>query len=587
MKTIYATTTLIGIIFMCTTINVIGGIHNIPSSSILFSITTIAIGIGVLCTFFIRQKTVFKFTCTDLFMVVLTISYLVYHLPLSGNRELGTGSLFFIYWCIRYTGKLNYSLIFYFILVSITLLLITCYSQYIGLTPSNSPYFRITGPYQNPAICAGVLSLLMSILTVWLIYSHYHTCHHRTIRIIVFVLFITSIPILIMTNCRSAWLGFIVMIVYSISSYRYRKQKKTMKHRFRKNFKYWLAGIMLLLFLIYGLYQLKPMSANGRLLIWKVTAQMIRDKPLIGYGAEGFKQHYMHYQAAYLKTKGTEQERYIAGNNHLAYNEPLRMTVEYGFLGVIIYIWFIYIIFKAPLHTTIASASARAVLITGTVWGLFSYPNEAFSILVILLIAILCLSIHNKTFLYTISTAYIHKGFKVILTVIFCYLSIILFNQYKAQHTFYKIHQSTKSSNLESFIYNCSILENNFKNEVFFWMYYCDALNEMKYDQTLQSKIQNWERLYPSPETYIIKAESLERIGQEKEAEKLYWLAHFMVPSRQKARSKLAILYKKQGKMKEALELANEILTEKVKNYSFETYRIHTTLERIFENRIK
>ena len=37
MKTIYATTTLIGIIFMCTTINVIGGIHNIPSSSILFS----------------------------------------------------------------------------------------------------------------------------------------------------------------------------------------------------------------------------------------------------------------------------------------------------------------------------------------------------------------------------------------------------------------------------------------------------------------------------------------------------------------------------------------------------------------------
>lgn len=350
MKTIYATTTLIGIIFMCTTINVIGGIHNIPSSSILFSITTIAIGIGVLCTFFIRQKTLFKFTCTDLFMVVLTISYLVYHLPLSGIRELGTGSLLFIYWCIRYTGKLNYSLIFYFILVSITLLLITCYSQYIGLTPSNSPYFRITGPYLNPAICAGVLSQLMSILTVWLIYSHYHTRYHLTIRIIAFVLFITSIPILIMTNCRSAWLGFMVMIIYSISSYRCRKQKKTMKHCFRKNFKYWFAGIMLLLFLIYGLYQLKPMSANGRLLIWKVTAQMIRDKPLIGYGAEGFKQHYMHYQAAYLKAKGTDQEKYIAGNNHLVYNEPLRMTAEYGFLGVIIYIWFIYKFPPLQLH---------------------------------------------------------------------------------------------------------------------------------------------------------------------------------------------------------------------------------------------
>ncbi len=92
------------------------------------------------------------------------------------------------------------------------------------------------------------------------------------------------------------------------------------------------------------------MSANGRLLIWKVTAQMIRDKPLIGYGAEGFKQHYMHYQAAYLKAKGTDQEKYIAGNNHLVYNEPLRMTAEYGFLGVIIYIWFIYKFPPLQLH---------------------------------------------------------------------------------------------------------------------------------------------------------------------------------------------------------------------------------------------
>lgn len=361
-----------------------------------------------------------------------------------------------------------------------------------------------------------------------------------------------------------------------------------MKHRSRKNIKYWLGGTILCVSFIYGMYQLRPMSANGRLLIWKVTAQMIQDRPLTGFGAEGFKQYYMHYQAAYLKTKGTEQEKYIAGNNHLVYNEPLRMAVEYGFLGMIIYIWFIYILFKAPVHTTIVSASARAVLITGTVWGLFSYPNEAFPILAILLIAISCLSSHDKNILCAIyPTAYIYKRFKVMLTAIICALGIILFNQYKAHHTFYNIYQSTTSANLESFIYRCSTLENNLKNETFFWMYYCNALNEMKYDQTLQSKIQNWERLYPTPETYIIKAESLERMGQEKEAEKLYRLASYMVPSRQKARSKLAILYKKQGKMKEALELANEILTEKVKNYSFETYRIHTALERIFENQIK
>lgn len=586
MKTNNATTILTGILLINTTINIIGGVHDIPSSSFLFSITTIAIGIGLLCIF-TRQRLLFKFTYIDLFVATLTLSYFISHFPFSDIRDTGGGSLLFIYWCIRYTRKLNYSLIFYFVLISTTLLVITCYLQYIGLTTSNNPYFRITGPYRNPAICAGVLSMLMSVLVVWLIYPHYYI-RYRTIRILIITLLSAGIPVLIITACRSAWLAFIIMFISSIWNYYHQLKKAPVRHHSPKNIKYWLAGTILFFSFIYGMYQLRPISANGRLLIWKVTAQMIQDRPLTGFGAGGFKQHYMHYQATYLKARGTEQEKYIAGNNHLVYNEPLRMTVEYGVLGMIIYIWFIYILFKVPVHTTIVSASARAILITGTVWGLFSYPNEAFPILAILLIAISCLSGHDKNILHIIyPTAYIHKGFKIIVTAITFGLGGILFNQYKAYHTFYNIYQSTTSSNLESFIYHCSTLENNLKHEAFFWMYYCDTLNKMKYDRTLQCKIRNWERLYPSPDTYIIKAESQERIGQEKEAEKLYWLAHFMIPSRQKARSKLAILYKKQGKMKEALELANEILTEKVKNYSFETYRIHTTLERIFENQIK
>lgn len=586
MKINNAIKILTGIILICTTINTIGGIHNIPSSSILFLLIIIAIGMGSLCVF-IQQRPLFKFTRIDLFMAVLTVSYFIYHFPFASIQDTGSGSLLFIYWCTRYIGKLSYSLVFYCAVISISLLLIICYSQYIGLTTSNSPYFHITGPYKSPAICAGVLCLLMNVLTIWITHPHRHTCY-RTMRILVITLLGTGVPILIMTECRSAWLAFIIMLASSIYNYRYRLQKVAIKHHPQMNIKYWFAGTMLLFFFVYGLYQLKPMSANGRLLIWKVTALMIQDKPLTGYGTEGFKQYYMHYQAAYLKAKGTEEEKYLAGNNHLVYNEPLRMTVEYGVSGLIIYIWFIYILFKAPLHTTIASESARSVLITGTIWGFFSYPNEAFPILTILLIAILCLSEHDKYILRIVyPTTFIHKGFKVIITVISCYLGAILFNQYKAQHTFYQIYHNTTSSNLKSFIYHCSTLENSLKNEAFFWMYYCDALNEMKYDRSLQCKILNWERLHPSSDTYIIKAESLERMGQEKEAEKLYWLASSMVPSRQKARSKLAILYKKQGKMKEALELANEILTEKVKNYSFETYRIHTALERIFENQIE
>ena len=90
-----------------------------------------------------------------------------------------------------------------------------------------------------------------------------------------------------------------------------------------------------------------------------------------------------------------------------------------------------------------------------------------------------------------------------------------------------------------------------------------------------------------STHTYILKGDALQRTGKLKDAEVAYWTAHKMVPSRQKARYKLALLYYRQGRIPEAVVLANEILTEKVKIYSFETYEMHRELRRIFENQLK
>lgn len=60
-----------------------------------------------------------------------------------------------------------------------------------------------------------------------------------------------------------------------------------------------------------------------------------------------------------------------------------------------------------------------------------------------------------------------------------------------------------------------------------------------------------------------------------------------MVPSRQKARYKLALMYYQQKRISEANRLANEVLTEKVKVYGFETYEMHRELRRIFEDQLQ
>jgi O-antigen ligase len=62
-----------------------------------------------------------------------------------------------------------------------------------------------------------------------------------------------------------------------------------------------LAGSIIMVIILSGLYLLKKDSADGRLLIWKCTAKMIADKPLLGHGAGGFQREYMLYQADYFK----------------------------------------------------------------------------------------------------------------------------------------------------------------------------------------------------------------------------------------------------------------------------------------------
>lgn len=41
--------------------------------------------------------------------------------------------------------------------------------------------------------------------------------------------------------------------------------------------------------LLIAFYTLKPISADGRLLIWKVGYGMIKDKPATGFGKGGFE----------------------------------------------------------------------------------------------------------------------------------------------------------------------------------------------------------------------------------------------------------------------------------------------------------
>lgn len=145
---------------------------------------------------------------------------------------------------------------------------------------------------------------------------------------------IAIILVLPASRSRAAWLAVLVSSFYLLS----------VKYQFfktiRKYFNTRIRQIVLISFLtillsttILGLYYFKKGSADGRLLIWKVSAEMISDKPVFGHGFDGFKKRYMDYQAARFKQNPDSKEALVAGDSNYAFNELIQLTVEHGLAG--------------------------------------------------------------------------------------------------------------------------------------------------------------------------------------------------------------------------------------------------------------
>ncbi len=105
----------------------------------------------------------------------------------------------------------------------------------------------------------------------------------------------------------------------------------------------WMFGLLLLAlgsaaYCGKFLYELKPMSASGRTLIWKVSAEMFRKNPITGVGFGNFANTYNLYQANYFASgKGTIVNKMTAGQIRHAYNWYLETAAEFGAFGLIVF----------------------------------------------------------------------------------------------------------------------------------------------------------------------------------------------------------------------------------------------------------
>ena len=82
------------------------------------------------------------------------------------------------------------------------------------------------------------------------------------------------------------------------------------------------------------LYFHKQGSADGRLLIWRYTAEMASSRPLAGYGPGGFEAHYMDFQADYFARHPDSRFALLADDVKHPFCEYLGVAAEYGLVGL-------------------------------------------------------------------------------------------------------------------------------------------------------------------------------------------------------------------------------------------------------------
>lgn len=152
------------------------------------------------------------------------------------------------------------------------------------------------------------------------------------------------------------------------------------------------------LVLVGTLFYLRPESALGRLLIWKVTLIIIFEgKILLGNGAGSFKINYNLGQGDYFKLNKEylhSSEIYLAGNVQQAHNEFLQFIYEYGLvLFLLVSVTFGYILVRIIKSKSNYKTYLSAPLLTIITISLFSFPFQIPQTLVLITIVLSTISI--------------------------------------------------------------------------------------------------------------------------------------------------------------------------------------------------
>lgn len=306
------------------------------------------------------ERSCFRQTATDRAMAACAVWFVVLLVSIGHGRNdpydiLNGIVVLTAYSCCRVIGT---AFLLPTILVSGLVQSGIAFAQWTGIAASRHFYYDLTGSFPNPGplggwLCAAALAAVMLTVRAW-------KNGHKTGCALYAAAGVCVGIVLWLTDSRAAWTGFAagIFCLLAVSNFRHKRAVLLLSGAVG------CIGMVLL-------YRYKPGSADGRLLIWRVSAEMIARHPIRGGGIGSFSERYMFAQADYFERH--PDSRFIAVAEQVGYpfNESVGTICEQGMVGGLLVLLLLGTAFWCP-----ADHSEGRVLLAGLVlFGQFSYPS--------------------------------------------------------------------------------------------------------------------------------------------------------------------------------------------------------------------
>lgn len=416
------------------------------------------------------------------------------------------------------------------------------------VTPTNN-YFTTTGLFFSP----NHLGLFLSIGCICSLFLL-----QKTTLLWLKIGFVLTILLLLCGIIVSESRGAIISLSVALGYVFYQS-----KIKLKQNWN-WKIYVGIGVFIIASIYYIvtiskdKIDSTSGRYFTTKQILTQIAQNPL-GYGLNSFSVEYNKGKAQYFETHSNWEEMKNAGYIFYANNDYLELAFELGIHWIVLFIVFLFLLFKKS-DTTIETLISRTILLC---FVIFSLTNSILSGPIFVIIAVITCSLivnmsHSKT-VYESNTNFLYKPIAIGLLL---FAIFIQFGRINAENNMRRLYQGNmylKGENQlqghlskieekgeELFMAGIILINNGYKKE---------GINYMQIGVQRSGK----------PSLGRIFSEGLQKQGNYTQAESIYIYNKNAEPYRYEARMDLFYLYLKTNQIEKAKKLALEIINLPVK----------------------